>query len=128
MVINLLLLMAVAFLPFPTKLMAETLHTSGPDRPAAIFSGASLLATSLLISALWGSVALDRSLLKNQVSDKEFNAILQATTPSIGFYGVVIVLAIFVPQVAPFGYLVIAAVAVLRARGDRVPTPSADSP
>ncbi len=54
MVINLLLLMAVAFLPFPTKLMAETIHTSGPERPAAIFYGASLLVTSLLINALWG--------------------------------------------------------------------------
>jgi len=127
MVINLLLLMAVAFLPFPTKLMAETIHASGPDRPAAIFYGASLLVISLLISALWGSVALDRSLLRPEVSDKEFNAILQATAPSIGFYVVVIVLAIFVPKVAPFGYLVIAAIAVLRARGDRAPTSAADS-
>ena len=128
MVINLLLLMAVAFLPFPTKLMAETLHTSGPDRPAAIFYGASLLVISLLIGALWGSVALDRSLLKAEVSEMEFNAILRATAPSIGFYVIVIVLAIFTPQVAPFGYLVIAAITVLRARGDTVPMPSADSP
>ena len=126
MVINLLLLMAVAFLPFPTKLMAETIHTNGPERAAAIFYGASLLVTSVLISALWRSVALDRGLLNPEVSDKEFYAILQATTPSIGFYVVVILLAIFVPQVAPFGYLAIAAFAVLRARGDRAPTSSAD--
>ena len=127
MVVNLLLLMAVSFLPFPTKLMAETIHTSGPDRPAAIFYGASLLVTALLISALWGSVALDRSLLKAEVSETEFNAILRATAPSIGLYVVMILLAIFLPHVAPFGYLVIAAISVLRARGDTVLTSAADS-
>ena len=33
MVVNLLLLMAVAFLPFPTKLMAEAIHTKPPPVP-----------------------------------------------------------------------------------------------
>ena len=46
MVINLLLLMAVAFLPFPTKLMAEAIHSSDAERAAVIFYGASLLVIS----------------------------------------------------------------------------------
>ena len=54
MVINLLLLMAVAFLPFPTKLMAEAIHTQDAARAAAIFYGAALLVISLLLGALWG--------------------------------------------------------------------------
>ena len=119
MLINLLLLMAVSFLPFPTKLMAEAIHSSDAERAAVIFYGVSLLVISSLLSTLWGSVARDRQLLRPEVSEKEFNAIALAATPSMGFYVGVIVLAIFAPRVAAFGYLVVAVVAVLRARGDR---------
>ena len=65
-----------------------------------------------------GSVASDRSLLKPDVSEKEVDAIARATTPNLGFYVAVIVLAFIAPKVAAFGYLAIAIVAVLRARGD----------
>ena len=57
MTVNLALPMAVAFLPFPTKLVAEAIHNSSAERAAVIFYGASLLAISLLFSALWASVA-----------------------------------------------------------------------
>ena len=119
MVINLLLLMAVAFLPFPTKLMAEAIHTEGAARAAAIFYGAALLVISLLLGALWGSAVLDRSVLRPEVDEDEIKAITRATTPHIGFYAAMIALAFFAPRVAIFGYLVIAIVALLRARGDR---------
>ena len=119
MLINLLLLMAVSFLPFPTKLLAEAIHNSDAERAAVIFYGASLLVISTLLSALWGSVARDRHLLREEVSEREFNSIAMATGPNLGFYVGVIVLAIFAPKVAAFGYLVVAVVAVLRARGDQ---------
>ena len=115
MLINLALLMAVSFLPFPTKLLAEGIHETDAERAAVIFYGATLLVISLLINALWGAVMRDRDLLEPEVSEQEINAILLAVTPSLGFYVGVIVLAIFAPKVAAFGYLVIAIVAVLRA-------------
>jgi uncharacterized membrane protein len=71
--INLLLLMAVSFLPYPTRLVAEAIRDESAERAAAIFYGVCLLA---------------------------------------------IALAIVAPQAAAFGYLLIAVVAVLRARGD----------
>ena len=52
MLINLLLLMAVSFLPFPTKLMAEAIHDTSAERAAVIFYGGSLLVISLLVGAL----------------------------------------------------------------------------
>ena len=116
--VNLLLLMAVAFLPFPTKLVAEAIRNASAERAAVIFYGASLLVISLLFSALWAAVARDRSLLNPDVSEKEVDAIARATTPNLGFYVAVIVLAFIAPKVAAFGYLAIAIVAVLRARGD----------
>jgi uncharacterized membrane protein len=49
--INLGPLMAVAFLPFPTRLLAEAIHDRDAERAAVIFYGAMLLVISLLFSA-----------------------------------------------------------------------------
>ena len=121
MLTNLLLLMAVAFLPFPTKLMAEAIHDTGAARAAAIFYGGALLVISLLVRLMWATAVRDRRVLTPDMSEKEINAIAVSTTPNIGFYAGVIVLAVFAPRVAVFGYLVIAIVALLRMRGDRAP-------
>jgi uncharacterized membrane protein len=123
MTINLLLLMAVAFLPFPTRLMAEAISTTSAERTAVIFYGVWLLVIQLLISALWLSATRDRELLMPEVSEKEAKAIMLAVTPSIGFYVCVIVLGLLAPKVAAFGYLLLSAFALVRARGDRTPPP-----
>jgi uncharacterized membrane protein len=125
MLINLLLLMAVSFLPFPTKLMAEALHEADATRAAVIFYGAALFATSLLLSLLWGSVVYDRKLLMPWVDEKEVRGIAVAATPTIGFYVAIIALAIIAPRVAAFGYVVVAIVGLLRAHGDQPPPESA---
>jgi TMEM175 potassium channel family protein len=122
MQVNLLLLMAVAFLPFPTSLVAHAIRNTDAERAAVIFYGASLLVIALLYSALWATVASERSLLKPDVSEKEVDAIARATTPKLGFYLAVILLAFIAPKAAALGYLVIAIFAVLRARGERAKT------
>ena len=126
--INLLLLMAVAFLPFPTRLVADALRGADTERAAVVFYGASLLVISLLLGALWASAARDRHLLKPEVTDEEVHALLLATTPSIGFYVVLIGVSIVVPTVAAFGYLVIGIISVLRARGDVLAQPRKATP
>jgi uncharacterized membrane protein len=118
--INLLLLMAVSFLPFPTRLVAEAIRDRSAERAAAIFYGLCLLAIAVLFSALWGAVARDRRLLKPEVTDEEVNSILIASSPSIGFYAGGIALAIVAPRAAAVGYLLIAVLSVLRVRGDEV--------
>jgi uncharacterized membrane protein len=118
MLINLVLLMATAFLPFPTKLMAEAIHDKDAVRAGVIFYGGALLATSLLLGLMWASVARDRRVLRPDVSEKEITAIALATTPNIGLYVAMIALALVAPRVAVFGYLAIAIVALLRTGGD----------
>ena len=54
------------------------------------------------------------------MSEDEVNAILLASSPSIGFYAGTIALAIVVPRAAAFGYLLIAVGLALRVRGDEV--------
>jgi uncharacterized membrane protein len=117
--INLLLLMAVSFLPYPTRLVADAIHSDSAERAAVIFYGLCLLVISVLYSTLWAAVARDRELLRADVTDQEVRAITIASSPAIGFYVAVTVLAIVAPKVAAFGFLAIAVAAVLRARGDR---------
>jgi uncharacterized membrane protein len=117
--LNLLLLMVVSFLPFPTRLMAEAIHNESAERAAVIFYGSVLLVISVLIGALWRAVARRRELIRPEVSDEEVNALLRATAPNIGFYVFATLVAIPFPYVAAFGYLFIAVALVLRARGDR---------
>jgi uncharacterized membrane protein len=118
MLINLFLLMAVAFLPFPTKLMAEAIHDTDATRAAAIFYGASLLGISILLALMWASAARDRRVLRPEVTEQEISAIAIATAPNIGLYVAMIALAFFTPRVAVFGYLVIGIAALTRVRGD----------
>jgi uncharacterized membrane protein len=123
--INLALLMAVSFLPFPTRLVAESLRQGeGSERAAVIFYGASLLVISLLFSAMWRAAASDRELLRPEVSDAEVKAIGRASTPNIGFYAVVIALAFLAPRVAAFGYLVVALIALAAAHTGTVREPA----
>jgi uncharacterized membrane protein len=126
--LNLLLLMVVSFLPFPTKLLAEAIHDRDAERAAVIFYGATLLAISLIISALWTQITRDRHLLRPGVSEEEIRTVLVATTPTLSFYVVVIVLALFAPRIAAFGYLVIGIIAVLRAHGDQATPPEIVEP
>ena len=118
MVLNLLLLMAVSFLPFPTKLMAEAIHDEGAARTAVVFYGAVLLAISLVLSTLWAAATRNRHVLKPDITDREIRAIALTTAPNIGLYVAMITLAVFAPRIAVFGYLVIAIVTLLRTRGD----------
>ena len=50
--LNLALLMVVAFLPFPTHLVADAIKDSNAERAAVIFYGAALFAICVLIMAL----------------------------------------------------------------------------
>jgi uncharacterized membrane protein len=124
--INLLLLMAVSFLPFPTRLMAEAIRNDSAERAAVVFYGISLFVTSVLISGLWGAVVRDRKrLLKPEVSDRDVSAVTRAATPNTGFYLGGTVLALFFPKAAAITYLVAATITVIRVQGEHDrPSPS----
>lgn len=124
--LNILLLMLVSFLPFPTKLVAEAIHLTSAERAAVIFYGLVLLSIAVVIAVLWRYAAANRDLLEPDVTDEQVAAMTSLTTPSMGFYVAVVVLGILAPEVAAFGYLLIAVVGVFRQRGDRA-APSAST-
>jgi TMEM175 potassium channel family protein len=116
--LNLLLLMTVSFLPFPTRLMAEAIHDESAERVAVVFYGIALLVNSLVLGAMWQAIARRRELLRSEITDPEVQYLLRRTAPNIGFYAGVTLLAILLPYVAAVGYLVIAILLVFRAPSD----------
>ena len=122
--LNLLVLMGVAFLPFPTGLMAKAIRDTNAERAAVVFYGVTLLLISILLRALWDAIVHHPELLDQSVSTQEIKPIRRSSLPNIGFYAAAIALALAVPQAAVFGYLAIAVAAVWRARGDRSPQPA----
>jgi len=112
LLMNLVLLMVVAFLPFPTKLMADALYSTG-EHAAVLFYGATLFVISMTVTAIGRYAAAHPELVPEGAARDEVRDIAAQTTPSLGFYGVVIALAFLAPKVAAFGYLAISIIAVL---------------
>ena len=84
--INLVLLMAVGFLPFPTRLAAEAIGDDDAERVAVIFYGAALLVISILFRLLWGRSSATPRLLDPDVPPSEIAAIQALRrTPNIVF-------------------------------------------
>jgi uncharacterized membrane protein len=96
MFINLLLLLVVAFIPFPTKLVAEYLRRSG-ERPAVIAYAATLLLMSVLYTIWWRYARTGRRLIGPSVTDGELRAIDRGFAPGPPLYALVFVLAFFSP-------------------------------
>jgi TMEM175 potassium channel family protein len=105
--LNLLLLLLVAVLPFPTRLFADYLGEDRPERVAATIYGVSLLVASTLLWVLW-RYAVHAHLVRPDMADEEVELLTQRLTPGLGGYVLLIVLGLFVPVIAVIGYLGIA--------------------
>ena len=113
--LNLLLLLVVAFLPFPTRLFADFLGEDKPERVATNIYGISLLVASTLLLVLWRYAVRER-LVRPDAADEEIQLLTQRLTPSLGGYLVLIVVGLFAPIVAAVGYLVVALFLILPIR------------
>ena len=86
MMLNLLLLMCVAFLPFPTSVMAQHL-TDTDDRAIAVaFYCGCFTVTALLYFLMWWHAASGRRLIAPQVPDESVRAITRAYAPGSLLY------------------------------------------
>ena len=105
--LNLLLLLVVSFLPFPTRLLAESVEHDDAGKVATTFYGPTLLTAAALMSVLWRYAVRER-LVHPEAGDDEVAAISKKLTPGLAFYIVMIGLGLFFPVVAVLGYLAIA--------------------
>jgi uncharacterized membrane protein len=112
--INLALLFVVAFLPFPTRLLAEFIRDPEAERVAAVFYGLWLLLISVTLAGMWGYISGKRRLLPDDFVQARIDYVTQIFRPSIAFYVFAIALALILPQIAAALFLVIAVVGFIR--------------
>jgi uncharacterized membrane protein len=105
--LNLLLLMVVAFLPFPTRLLGEYVGEDEPARVAVTIYGLSLFLASALVSLLW-RYAVREQLIRPDLADADVKMLTKRLTPGLAGYVAMIVLGLLLPVLAVLGYLAIA--------------------
>jgi uncharacterized membrane protein len=106
--LNNLLLLTVAFLPFPTNLVGDFLR-SGEERAATLAYAATLLVMAILHQAWWQYARRNRRLIADGVPDSALSAVDRAYLPGVPMYGSVLILALFSPLAAVFLTFAIAA-------------------
>ena len=111
--LNLLLLLVVAFLPFPTRLMADYLGNSQPERVAVVFYGIVLLTIAALVSVLWRYASSAKELLRAGATDDELAELRSKSTP--GLIGLLVStgIGIVLPSVGAICFLAVSAFLVV---------------
>ncbi|HSE44259.1 MAG TPA: TMEM175 family protein [Gemmatimonadales bacterium] len=105
--LNLLLLLVVSFLPFPTKLLAEYVQEAAPERIAATVYGINLLLALVMVSVTWRYAVRER-LVSPNLADEDVKTLTKRLTPTLGFYVLMILVGLFLPIAAVLGYLALA--------------------
>jgi uncharacterized membrane protein len=113
--LNLLLLLVVSFLPFPTRLLAEHIEFRDAERVAVTIYGVWLLFASAMLSVLW-RYALHAKLISDTSRDEEIQLLTRRLTPGLAGYLVLLATGLVVPFVAVIGYLAIAIFFLVPAR------------
>jgi uncharacterized membrane protein len=117
--LNLLLLLLVSFLPFPTRLFADYIGRDSPERVAVTFYGLTLLVTETLLLVLW-RYAVRARLVRPEAGDEEIQFLTERLTPGLAGYLALIVVALFVPVIGVIGFLIIALYYVIPVRRPRL--------
>ena len=91
--LNLLLLLCIAFLPFPTAVMAEHLNNPHERSVGVAFYCGCFTLTALLYFLMWWHAAKGRRLIAQHVSDEAVRAVTRAYAPGWLLYLVATLLA-----------------------------------
>lgn len=97
--INLLLLMCIAFVPFPTRLIADHFHDDGL-RSAALTYGVTLVVTSVFFNMFWFYAARGDRLLAHDCDPHIVSGISRAFVPGVPIYGAATLVALLSPKAA----------------------------
>src|ERR1044072_3603033 len=86
LLLNTLLLMLIAFVPFPTAVLAQFVETDGA-RAASFLYGATLTLTALAFIAWWRYASTGRRLIDENVPDKVIDDVTRSYMPGSLLYG-----------------------------------------
>ena len=106
--LNVGLLLAIAFIPFPTRILAE--HVRSDDgRAAALLYGVTMLAMALSFLAVWLYAALGRRLIRPDADPRTVSGITRSFLPGVPIYTVATLAAFVSPELsaALFGLIAV---------------------
>jgi len=94
--VNLLLLLTVSFMPFPTKLVAQYLQK--PDEREAVIAYATTMTVMAIIYNVWWRYArTNRRLIADSVPDSALAAVDRAFNPGVALYALTLGVAFVSP-------------------------------
>jgi uncharacterized membrane protein len=127
LLLNVLHLMLIAFLPFPTAVLAEAFHR-GTDEPiAAAFYGGILTVIGIFVNAMWWYAAHEYRLLGTQLTAEQIRQIGRQFLVGPIVYAVATTIALVVPWLALLLYLLLNVFYLLPRRGhESVPSRSSN--
>jgi uncharacterized membrane protein len=105
--LNLLLLLVVSFLPFPTRLLGEYAGADEAARVAVTIYGLNLLLVAVVVSLFW-RYAVRENLIRSDVAPETVRTLTKRLTPGLAGYVAMLGTGLFLPVAAVFGYLAIA--------------------
>jgi uncharacterized membrane protein len=99
--INLFFLMVVAFIPFPTQLVAEHIRDGGADaRDAVLAYGITLSLMAVAYNVMWFYAIREGRLLRSDADPKVVAGISSAFRPGVPIYAVATLVAFASPAVS----------------------------
>ena len=110
--INVALLACIAFVPFPTRLIAEHLRDDGL-RAAAITYGLTMTATAICFAAFWFYAATGRRLIAEAADQRLVSGISRSYLPGAPIYGTSTLVALVSPTASVILFAAIALFYVL---------------
>ena len=106
--LNTVLLMVVAFTPFPTRLIAEFLREGDNEETAALAYGITFVIMAVVFQLLWRWMATGRRLIRPEIPQEELDDITRTFAPGIPIYAGATLVALVSPLASIVLYLVIA--------------------
>jgi uncharacterized membrane protein len=100
LVLNLLLLMGVAFVPFPTAVLAEYLKESDFRLEATLLYGSTFVVIAIFFDAFWLYASRDRRFIDAHVSEERVRSRTRRYLPGPLLYGVTLPLALISPWIS----------------------------
>ena len=105
LVLNILLLMVVSFLPFPTAVLADYLKDDSSRLTATLLYGGTLTVNAVFFNALWLYASRGRRLIDRHVSDRRLQQRTSRFLLGPGVYGLSLLLAFVSPWISLWLYV-----------------------
>ncbi len=98
LLLNILLLMLIAFVPFPTRIVADHIHSPDDRQAAALLYGTTMTITAILFFSVWyyGS----RHVLRPDADRREVTGITRSYLPGAPTYALATLVAFVSPVVS----------------------------